>query len=89
MGEKLPNIQIDKLGTVAKKNLGFSVVIFSVLFILIFVRPKYPQKADTECCLIENPRNFFKLDCKTVFNNLRPIHKFCVWDFVDSIPKCV
>ena len=39
--------------------------------------------------LIENPRNFFNLDRKTVFNNLCPVQKTYVWDFVDSIPKCV
>ena len=68
--------------------LGLFIVIVSVLSILFFFRPKSPDKADNECCLIENPRKFFNRDCEPVFNNLCPVHKFCVWDFVDSIPKC-
>ena len=69
--------------------LGLFVVIVSVISVLFFFRLKSPQKVDNECCLIENPRNVFKLDCKPVFNNLCPIDKTCVWDFVDSISKCV
>ena len=50
---------------------------------------KLQKKIEKECCLVENPRHFFNLDCKTVFNKLCPLHKACVWDFVDSVPKCV
>ena len=67
--------------------LGLFIVIASVPSIFFFFRPKSPEKADKESCLIENRRNFFNVDCKPVFNNLCPVHKFCVWDFVDSIPK--
>ena len=69
--------------------LGFFIVIVSVLSILFFFMPKSLEKVQSECCLIENPRSFFNLDCETVFNNLCRVHKTCVWDFVDSIPKCV
>ena len=69
--------------------LGLFYVIISVLSILFFFRPKAPEKIEKECCLVENPRHFFNLDCKTVFNKLCPLYKACVWDFVDSIPKCV
>ena len=62
--------------------LGLFIVIVSVLYILFFFRPKSPEKAANECCLIEN------LDCKSVFNKFCPVHKFRVWDFVDSVPKC-
>ena len=104
LGERLSNIQIDNIGTVAKmfnffefsgsyKNiltfLGLLFVIISVLSILFFFRPKTPEKIEKECCLVENPRHFFNLDCKTVLNKLCPLLKACVWDFVDSIPKCV
>ena len=68
--------------------LRLFIVIVSALYILFFFRPKSPEKAANECCLIENPRNFFNLDCKPVFNKLCPVHKFCVWNFVDSVPKC-
>ena len=103
LGERISNIQIDKSGTVTKmfsffefscsfKNvvnfLRLFLVFVSVLSILFFFRPKYPDKADDECWLIENPRKFFNLDCELVFNNLCPVHRLCVWDFVDSIPKC-
>ena len=58
------------------KNDFFIVIVLSILF---FFRPNSPdKKADSECCLIENPRSFFNLDCKTVFNNICPFHKFCV-----------
>ena len=67
---------------------GLFIVIVSVLYILFFFRPNSPEKAADECCLIENPRHFFNLDCKSVFNKFCPVHKFCVWDFVDSVPKC-
>ena len=46
------------------KNLqlfgGLFIVIVSVLLlsILFFFRPDYPEKADNECSLIENPRIF-------------------------------
>ena len=69
--------------------LGLFFVIISVLSILFFFRPKAPEKIEKECCLAENPRYFFNLDCKTVFNKLCPQYKACVWDLVDSIPKCV
>ena len=70
--------------------LGLFFVIISVLSILFFFRPKTPAKIEEkECYLVENPRRFFNLDCKTVFKKLCPLHKACVWDFVDSIPKCV
>ena len=69
--------------------LGLFFVIISELSVLFFFRPKAPEKIEKECCLIENPRHFFNLDCKTVFNNFFPLHKACVWDLVDSIPKCV
>ena len=102
LGERLSNVLFDKLGTVAKMFiffefsgsfinivfLGLFFVIVSVLSLLLFFRPKSPEKADYECFLIENPRKFFNLDCKPVFINFRPVHRFCVWDFVDSIPKC-
>ena len=68
--------------------LGLFIVIVSVLYILFFFRPKSPEKAANECCLIENPRHFFNLDCKSVFNKFCPVHKFSVCDFVDSVPKC-
>ena len=105
LGERISNVQIDIFGTIAKnvcflggfsgsyKNivtfLGLFIVFVSVLSILFFFRPKYPEKVVKNCCSIENPGNFFNLDCKTVFNNLCPAHKTCVWDFVDSIPECV
>ena len=103
LGERLSNIQIVKFGTVLKMFnffwvfrflkkivifLGLFFVIFTVLSILFFFRPKAPEKIEKECCLVENPRHFFNLDCKTVFNKLCPLHKACVWDFVDSILKC-
>ena len=97
LSERLSIVQIDKIGTVAKNvwSLGFSgsyekvfIVIVSVLSILFFFRPKSLAKADKEWCLIENPKNFFNPDCKPAFKKLCPVHKFCVWDFVDSIPKC-
>ena len=69
--------------------LGLSIVIVSVLLILFFFRAKTPEKVENECCFIEKPRHFFNLDCKTVFNILCPLDKTCVWDFVDSILKCV
>ena len=50
--------------------LGLFIVFVSVLSILLFFRPNSPDKADNECCLIENPKKFFNLDCKPVFNNL-------------------
>ena len=59
--------------------MGFFFVIVSVLSTLFFFRRKSPEKTDNECSLVENPRKFFKLDRKTVFNNLCPDHKFCVW----------
>ena len=58
--------------------LRLFIVIVSVLYILFFFRPKSPEKAANECCLIENPRHFFNLDCKSVFNKFCPVHKFCV-----------
>ena len=64
--------------------LGLFLVIVSVLYILIFFRPKSPENAANECCLIENPRHFFNLDCKSVFNTFCLVHKFCVWDFSTS-----
>ena len=67
--------------------LGLLIVIVYLLSILFVFRPKSPDKADNECCLIDTPRKFFNLDCEPVFNNFCPVHKFCVWDFVDSIPK--
>ena len=67
---------------------GLFILFVSVLSFLSFFRPKSPEKADNECCLNENTRKFFNLDCKPVFNNLCLDDKFCVWDFVDSIPKC-
>ena len=69
--------------------LGLFFVIISVLSILFFFRPKASEKIEKECCLVENPIHFFNLDCITVFNKLCSLHKVCVWDFVDSIPKCV
>ena len=54
----------------------------------VYQNGQTPEKAANECCLIENPRHFFNLDCKSVFNTFCPVHKFCVWDFVDSVPKC-
>ena len=56
--------------------LGLFIVIVSVLSILFFFRPKSPDKADNECCLIENPRKFFNRDCEPVFNNLCPVHVY-------------
>ena len=49
--------------------MGLFFVIISVLSILFFFRPKAPEKIEKECCLVENPRHFFNLDCKTVINN--------------------
>ena len=59
-------------------SLGLFFFIFSVLSILFFFRPKAPEKIEKECYLVENPRHFFNLDCKTVYGI-----------FVDSVPKCV
>ena len=67
--------------------MGLFIVLVSVLYNLFFFTPKSPEKAANECCLIENPRHFFNLVCKSVFNKFCPVHKFCVWDFVDSVPK--
>ena len=64
----------------------FSLVL-SLYYLFVFFRPKSPEKADIECCLFKNPKSFSNLDCKPVFNNLCLVHNFCVWDFVDSIPK--
>ena len=60
--------------------LGLFIVVISVLYILFFFRPKSQEIAANECCL--------NLDCESVFNKFCPVHKFCVWDFVDSVPKC-
>ena len=54
--------------------MGLFFVIISVLSILFFFRPKAPEKIEKEYCLVENPRHFFYLDCKTVFNKLCPLH---------------
>ena len=93
LGERLSNVQVDEFGTVAKMFsflgfqvpiqklltfVGLSMIMVSVLSILFFFKPKSPEKADKECCLIENSINFFNLDCKPVFNNICPVHKFCV-----------
>ena len=64
--------------------LYFTIYVLSILF---FFRPKAPKKIEKECCLVENPRQFFNLDCETVFNKLCPLHKACVWGFVYSIPR--
>ena len=48
---------------------------------MFFFRPKAPEKME-KCCLVENPRHFFNLDCKTVFNKLCLLHKACVWDLL-------
>ena len=104
LGEILSNIQIDRLGTVAKmfsffeflgsyKNivtlLGLFFVIISVISVSFFFRSKDPEEIEKECCLAEDPRHLFKLDCGTVFKKRCPLHKACVWEFVDSILKCV
>ena len=57
--------------------LGLFIVIVSVLYILFFFRPKSPEIAANECCLIENPRHFFNLDCESVFKELS---KNCQYD---------
>ena len=56
--------------------LGPFFVIISVLSILFFCRPKTPEKIEKECCLVENQRQFFNLDCKTVFNKLCPLRLY-------------
>ena len=103
LGERLSNVQIDKFGTVAKMFnfpeflgyykkiaifVGFFIIVL-LLSILCFFRPKSPAKVDDECCIVENPRNFYKLDCKADFNHLCPVHKTCVWVFEDSVPECM
>ena len=65
LGERLSNIQIEQLRTVAKKVelfrvfrfllkfcnfLGRFFVMVSVLSTLFFFRPKSPEKADNQCC---------------------------------------
>ena len=92
LGEKLSIVHIDKFGTVAKMFSFFElsvshkydvnflrlfIVIVSVLSILFFFRPKPPEKADNECCLIENPKKLLQSKCKPVFKNLCLDHKFC------------
>ena len=56
---------------------------------MFFFRAKTSEKIENECCLIDKPRHFFNLECKTVFNNICPLHKTCVLDIVDSMPKYV
>ena len=92
LGERLPKLQIDKFGTVAKnvyifeysglyKSIvhfsGFFIVIVSILSILVVFRPQSPVKLHNECFLNENPRNYYNIDWKPVFISLYPVQKAC------------
>ena len=92
LGERLTKLQIDKFGTVAKNVyffeysglyksivhfLGLFIVIVTILSILVVLRPQSPVKLHNECFLNENPRKYYKLDCKPVFISLYSVQKAC------------
>ena len=60
------------------------------LYFLFYISSELKfDEIENESYLIKNPRHFFNLDCETVFNNFCLLHKACVCNFIDSIPKYV
>ena len=74
LGENLSKFQYDKLETVAENVYFFEFSGFfqkiltrtflSVRSIWFCFQTKISTKVHNECCLIENPKAFFNLDCK-------------------------
>ena len=54
------------------------ILIVSVLSTCFFLSE---LKIEDECCLVENMKHLFKLDCETEFMNLCPLHKAWVSKF--------
>ena len=63
--------------------------LLSLYYLLCLSSELKLQKKENKCCLNENLRHFFNLDCEKMFNNLCPLYNACEWDFVGSKPKCV